>query len=584
MNQEWFEMLDVKKRFYDTAVWIPLRAVHTISSVGKYGHIGHIEEFFGAGTLAVPLKNKSDAEKLGWMDVGISHDHGSYVDSGIYHQSDIYEDYEGKFTGIHLLLAQRGNSDEHGIWHLHQDIVIALGLKREGDIWICPDEGYIDVAHLRRREAGSPYLLEIRAEHLKDYLCAREMALYITSYRNREIVVDNPSFIKWTDNPVSETSKGDRWEGRVIEIHEGGNPYGAKTAVFHVSRTDVDPEEDVPTFDFPTDENTVSKSWTKEDKGRKLYVVQGELWRNEWVNPSALSRRIRGDKSPATVYFITDSSGTRECADTLDKHGRWLWFKPDVIMALAHRRGGALQWYTRDTGGVKCSPDYNVHFGINQLGLINVYAKDISLLPEWQQKVWAGYNVGPDGKVSEELLASQVRAVPASTKAPEAFFNKGIDLVNKITLEKFDFHLFREHEQKSKLLTICHRFRSIDLSGFLSLAKDLARLTTDSIDTSALQTIVKPPKGTKWGSLKSLENVLAKYVEPQKARSLLSPLVGIYELRHADAHLPSSELRESFDLVNVDDNWPFVFQGCMILHTCVSSLYGIAEVLKDKAL
>ena len=253
------------------------------------------------------------------------------------------------------------------------------------------------------------------------------------------------------------------------------------------------------------------------------------------------------------------------------------------MMALAHRRGGALQWYTRDTGGVKCSPDYNIHFGINQLGLINVYAKDISLLPEWQQKVWAGYNVGPDGKVSEELLASQVRAVPASTKAPESFLNKRIDFVNKITLEKFDFKLFREHEQKSKLLTICHRFRSIDLSGFLSLAKDLARLTADSIDTSALQTIVKPPKGTKWGSLKSLENVLAKYVEPQKARSLLSPLVGIYELRHADAHLPSSELKESFDLVNVNDNWPFVFQGHMILHTCVSSLYGIAEVLKDKA-
>lgn len=582
MNQEWFEMLNVKKRFYDTAVWIPLRAIHTISSEGKYGYIGHIEEFFGAGTLAVPLKNKSDAEKLGWMDVGISHEHGSYVDNGVYHQSDIYEDYEGKFTGIHLLLSQRGNSDEYGVWHLHQDLVISLGLKREGDIWVCPDEGYIDVAHLKRREDGSPYLLEIRAEHLKDYLCARDMALYMTSYRNREIVVDNPDFIKWTDNPISETSKGDRWEGRVAEIHEGGNPYGTKTAVFHMSRTDVDPEEDVPTFDFPTDENTVSKSWTKEDKGRKLYVVQGELWRNEWVNPSALSRRIRGDKLPSTVYFITDSSGTLECADTLDKHGRWLWFKPDVIMALVHRRGGALQWYTRNTGGVKCSPDYNIHFGINQLGLINVYAKDISLLPEWQQKVWAGYNVSPDGKVSEELLASQIRAVPASTKAPESLLSNSLDLVNKISIEKFDFQIFREHDQKSQLLKICHRFRSIDLSGFLSLTKDLARLTADSIDTSSLQTIVKPPKGTKWGSLKSLENVIAKYVEPQKARSLLSPLVGIYELRHADAHLPSSELKGSFDLVNVDDTKPFIFQGFMVLHACVSSLYGIAEILKDK--
>jgi hypothetical protein len=581
MNQEWFEMLDIRKRFYDTAVWVPLRAAFDILSEGEYGYIGYKREFFGAGSLAVPLKNKSDTEKLGWMEVGISHDHGSYVDNGKYHQSDIFEDDKGTFTGIHLLLAQRGNSDEHSIWHLHQDIVIALGLKREDDVWVSPDEGYVDVAHLRRREDGSPCLLEIRAEHLKDYLCARDMALYLTSYRTRMIVVDNPSFIKWTDNPISQISKGDRWEGRVIEIHEGGSAYGAKTAIFHASRTDVDPEEDVPTFDFPANENIVSTSWTVEDKGRKLYIIEGELWRNEWVNPSTLSHRIRGDKSPATVYFITDSSGTREDAETLDKHGRWLWFKPDVIMALAHRRGGSLEWYTCDTGGVKCSPDYNIHFGINQLGLINVYAKDISLLPEWQQKIWAGYNVGPDGKVSEELLASQMRAIPARTHAPEPFLSKGIDLANEVTLAKFNFRLFREHEHKSQLLKICHRFRSIDLSGFLSLAKDLARLTADSINTDSLQTIVKPPEGKKWGSLKSLENVLAKYIEPQEARSLLSPLVGIYELRLADAHLPSNTLKESYTLAKVDDTKPFIFQGFMILHMCVSSIYGIAEVLKE---
>jgi len=74
---------------------------------------------------------------------------------------------------------------------------------------------------------------------------------------------------------------------------------------------------------------------------------------------------------------------------------------------------------------VGCSPDYTVHFGINSLGLLNVYAKDIGLLPEWQQRIWAGYNVGPDGKVSKELLASQIDAEPADTQAPEAFLGGG---------------------------------------------------------------------------------------------------------------------------------------------------------------
>lgn len=579
MDQKWFEMQEVRRRFFDNAVWIPLRAAHKIESIGEYGHLGYKEEFFGAGSLAIPVDKKINAEKLDWMDVGIAHEHDSYVEDGKYHPADLYKDYQGEFTGVHLALVQRGNSAEHDEWHLHQDIVIALRLKREGDIWVCPDEGYIDVVRLKREKDGSAYLFEIRSEHLKDYLCARNMALYITSYRNRDEIVRDASHINWSENPYSEDKDKDRWKGRVIEIHEGGNPFGAKTALFHMSRTDVDPEEDVPTFDFPTDENIVSNSWTKEDKGRKLYIVQGELWRNEWVNPGDLSQRIRGDKLPPTVFFITDSSGTRESKETLERHRRWLWFRPGAIMTLSHRRGGSLGWYTRDTGYVGCSPDYKVHFGINRISLVNVYAKDIALLPEWQQRVWAGYNVSPDGGVSEELLSSQMKAVPASTKAPEAFLHKAFDLLNKRSSIKFGFNLFREHEQKDHLLKQCHRFRSIDQFGFFALAKDLARLTADSIDASALQNVVKPPKGTKWGSLKSLENFLSTIVEPQHARSLLSTLVGIFELRHADAHLPGSDLDESLSLVGVDKDIPFVFQGLQILHACVSSLYGIAEAL-----
>jgi hypothetical protein len=73
---------------------------------------------------------------------------------------------------------------------------------------------------------------------------------------------------------------------------------------------------------------------------------------------------------------------------------------------------------------VSCSPDCGVHFGMNRLPLINAYAKDVALLPEWQQRIWAGHNVGPEGGVSEELLASQVRAQPARTQAPEEFLRR----------------------------------------------------------------------------------------------------------------------------------------------------------------
>lgn len=573
-------MPEVRRRTFEKSVWIPLRAINRIEEIGQHGYAGYKSEFFGAGSLAVPIEKKTNAEKLGWMDVGISHSQSGYIQDDEYIPSNVYKDYGSDLIGEHLVLEQRGNSKENTEWHLNQDFVITLGLKREGDVWVRPDEGYIEIAKLYRRGDDSPYLLEVRASHLRDYLCARKMALYITSYRDRVEVVENADHITWKEGLVSENNEMDRWEGRVSEIHEGGMPFGGKTAVFHVARTDVDIDEDVPTFDFPADDVVKSESWTKEHHGRKLYRIKGELWRNEWIDPAPVSPIIRGDETLSTVFFITDAEGTQENKETLVKGSRWLWFRPEVVVALAHRRGGSLSWYTRDTGTVGCSPDYNVHFGINKLGLVNVYAKDIGLLPDWQQKIWAGYNVSPDGKVSEELLASQMKAEPANTQAPEAFLKDGLKLLNVLALQKLGITLLRDHAYIPELIEKSHRFRAIDKAGLYALAKDVARLTADSIDAAAIQTIVSPPKGTKWGSLKSLENLIATKIDPRIARSMLGSLVGVYELRHGDAHLPGEVVDEGLDLIGIDQRLPYVHQGHQLLHSCVSSIYGIADVLR----
>lgn len=576
LNQDWFEMTDVRKRKLDNAVWIPLR-VNSTKSVGEHGHSGFRSETFAVGSVAVLFEEKSEAEKLGWGDLSLAQSHKGRCQGGRYLASDIFDNYRGG-QAIRLVLDQEGNREEPRAWHLHQDFVVTLGLKREGNVWLAIDEGYIEVAHLRVGADDEPDLLEVRAEHLKDYLCARGMALYVSSYRLREEVVDDASHIQWPSNPFArDLDRGDRWEGRLQEIHEGGQPFGGSICVAHLSRTDVDFAEDVPRIS-PGDDAALD-SWTKKYVGRKLHLVRGELWRNEWVEPAKHSPRVRGDELPASVFFTTDSSGTRESRETLIGGGRWLWFRPDVIMDLAHRRGGALWWHTRDTGSVRCSPDYSVHFGVNSLGLVTVYAKDVALLPEWQQRLWAGFNVSPEGGVSEELFAAQAEGNPADTQSPEEFLPKAIELINRIGTEKFGFPLFREHEQFRAVIARAHRFRSIDKNGFFSLAKDLARVTSDTIDASALQKIAPPPKGEKWGSLKSLENVVALHVGKTSAYSLLGPLHGIYNLRHADAHLAGSDLDAAFTLVGVDQKSPFVSQGYQLLHSCVSALHAIAEVL-----
>lgn len=211
---------------------------------------------------------------------------------------------------------------------------------------------------------------------------------------------------------------------------------------------------------------------------------------------------------------------------------------------------------------------------------MNVYAKDIGQLPEWQQQIWDGHNVGPEGKVAEELLASQMKAEPADTLAPVAFLGAGLATLEQLFNEKLAVRLLRPHDAIPHLLSRAHRFRATDKEGLFSLAKDLARLTADRLDSGAIQRFVKPPAGVKWGSLKSLESLLATQVNPEIARIIMGPLVGIYELRHADVHLPSAEGEKALRLAKVEQSSPYVFQGHQLLHACVDSIHDIIEVLR----
>ena len=102
----------------------------------------------------------------------------------------------------------------------------------------------------------------------------------------------------------------------------------------------------------------------------------------------------------------------------------------------------------------------------------------------------------------------------------------------------------------------------------------------DSIDIAALQEIAAPPKSEKWGSLKSLEKVLATVCSPEEARRALTPLVGTYQLRLADAHLPGSELAEAIKLAGIDGSSPALHQGQTLIANCASAAMAIATLLE----
>ena len=579
MGQAWFQMDHLRRRDLSRSVWIPLRSV-TTDETGRIGYLGYRSEFYGVGTIAVNVEQRTSASGLTWADIGVSHNHFGCVENDTYLPADSYEDYRSTVRGLHLVLDQDGEGDHPSVWHLHQDIIVTLGLMREGDVWIRPREGYTDVARLRKRVDGTPYLLEIRASHIRDYLCARGMALYVTSYRGRVEIADSRSHITWTESESTDEQSDSRWRGSVTEIHEGGMPFGSQALVIHVERTDVDPEEDVPQLDGPpTDVNVISQSRTLRRKGPRLYRIEGELWRTEWIEPAVHSPIVRHDTVLPTVFFITDAEGNTESRTTLEHGRRWLWFRPEVVCALAHRRGGTLTWYTRDTGGVGFSPGSVVHFGVNPLGLVNVYAKDIALLDEWAQRIWSGHNVGPDGGVSNELMDAQAKGVPSETKAPEAFLESTLLQFDKSFGTLFGERILREHNYVPDLIAEAHRFRVTGKEGLFSLSKDLTRLFIDRLDVTLLRKLTSPPNELR--SLKRLEKLLAMKFQEKNAREALGPLVGIYELRHGDAHLPSAEYANAMSLVGIDQEAPYVVQGYQLMHSFVSTLTTIWQMLQD---
>jgi hypothetical protein len=584
VDSNWFLFSDLRRKFLQQDTWIPLRALQDLKRERRFGEVGYLHESFNCGSLAIPIEHRELGEQLGWSEIGIGHDTRCYADEEGYKQADQYL-LDGSINGprgIELVIDQHFGWSNR-IWHLNQDLILALNLRQEGDVWVSSDEGYIDVVRLLRDEEGQPVRMDIRTEQLRDYLAARRMALRIAWYRDRDSIFRSVEHIEWRENPPSRSELNYKFIARCDEMREGVG-FG-KGVILTVQRTDVYPDDDVPEFGPENNENTVAESRAFGREGPVVYRVEGEIWSEEWVEPANHSVRVRGDEVPSTTSFIVDASGNSMSADELDDEdiGRYLWFRPQVIPNLICRRGVNWRWYTRDTGGIEVSYGYKIHFGLNALGLINVYAYDIGKLPEWQRRIWQGFNISPEGGVSSELLDAQFRVQPADTLAPESHLAEGRQSIDDLFRARFGVPLFRSLSSEGEIIKSLHRFRALDQVGVFALAKDITRVFIESINVPELHKIAPPEKkGVGTGSLKSLERVLATIVDANKARYALGLLVGIYELRLADAHLQSSQIDEAFKLAYVEKSGPPLKQGLQMLNNVMVTIQDLYLILELK--
>jgi len=581
MDEKWFEMKDLKSRNPDKSVWVTLRSEKEDSNSIKYGEAGYKSEFIGVSTLMIPLDSKEVIKNLEWSNAGLSLNHGLNYLWGKYEPVELFNAED--FTATHLVINQNfDNTLDDNVWHLNQDLVVNLCLKREGDDWVCTRRAYDVAVKLERDKEGNPVSIKIKNEYLKDYLCARHSGLFVTSYYSRDLILSYKINLVPNMDNIQEIVGKDIYEFRIREIHEGGMPFGEKIAISHVGRTDVNEDDDIPDMTAPpSDDNVVSSFSNKYAKADKLYHMVAELWKNSWINPAKKSALVLGEEVDFEFLYIVDESGERMSNKELSQGRRWLWFRPEVINNILSKRGSMLSWYTAHTGSIACAPSFGIHFGVNPLGYVNIFAKDIAILPHWQQQIWYAFNASPEGGISKELLSSQVKAVVADTLAPEPFLQKFIIELNELTQDRYSFLLFTQHNAVDELIKRIHRFRAVDDTKLLALAKDVTRFTVDRINQKALKSYLNNSEYKKYRGLKLLERFIATRIKDEHAIKLMTPLFGINELRNSDAHLPSSKLELYFSQAGVSLEDSHITQAYELLRNLVDHLYLIKKVLSS---
>lgn len=582
MDQDWILQKKETRRTFSKSTWVPLRA-SVENENGNVKNIGYSNEFFGCGSVAFSPENREIAEKLSWGDIGLSRTIAPYAyEDGFY--STIYEyQYNDKEPiGVHLVLELPLPVVGGRQWILSPDLVAALRLIKEGDNWVRPEENFVVVAREILDEKGEQRLIEIKREYLLDYLAARNLALRLSYYRQR---VENVASLETSDYAGIESHQEERDGGRYeLLVRDINDVFGGSWAMFRTWRTDVDEEDDAPVMVPETNENTDYESSQGQKGGYKGVRVEGEFWRDEWIDHQGTSTRVRGDADNNLPQFIVETDGTRLPSAELNSEdiGRWLWFRTSIINELLELRGFSLGWYTAETGGIKSTSGYSIHFGINSSDLITVYAYDIARLPAWEQHIWAAHNVVPDGKVSSELLESQVKAQPASTHAVEDLFFEVMAMLENGFRDTFGVPLFTHDINHSEVLKHISRFASKDQASLLRLAKELVRVFSDRLDVRELRKLSIHSNKDKLGSNKLLEDVLAQKVGPEKARKIFGPIAGAYDMRVGDAHPTSSKIGDALKLAGVDDSSSYLRQGEQLISNFGQSIWWIGKLLFGK--
>ena len=562
--QVWFEMSDVKGDTYGDGEWIPLWAYLVVNN-GEMFSSSYEEEIYRVRTLFAPLTNKSSLFER-WLDLDSDAvfpcvDHGHYCKPGVYYL-DSRNGFEGGEYSVFSYSTVSGKTSD---LQLNQDFISALKLVQQGSCWVRPCEADLVVIKMEKSDDGKICSVMVRTEFLRDYLCARGMGLYIEEFRYRQMNDVDGRFIGWKDAPNKE----------LRTTQDGNGKYIWKGWLF--KHLDRDRWEEVKS----TNGKVLSES--------QYYRVEGQLWRQFWINPSAKSERVAGD-DPEFDYYVKPS-GERHVISSLDddEYGHvYLFFKSDLVKhALA--AGAKIVWDARDVFSIVFSSGERVMFGISKSGSCFCISADIARLESWEQCIVHDDNIRAEEQreyIDSELFRNQMMCEFLSTTAPENEFPKLLEKLGRSFLERTGHVLWQTIDGEDLVLSSVSRFCSTDQDGYVQLGKYLTKSLIERLNAGSLKSFINRRMETaQLGTISLLAASLTCIDDKIAWCKTVDFMRKINSLRQIDAHIMSTaDIEQRINAVPMLNDASWIERGARLIDYANQGIMGILSALERKGL
>ena len=572
--KDWLLMRDIIEEDLSNKTWITLLSYIPTKNRIILGYEGYQREYDCIKSIIVKNSMLKKVESLQLTKIWLSGNHQPSAYKKSYTTLQEFSDYHSKIKGQFIVHQREHPFTSEIEISISEDLIYALDLYKKGRCYYNPHEDDDKAIEIYDNLPNNGYWVRIKKEYILDYLSARNMSLLIDRYFERQY----DTSVSYFDEDINELKNLMSFNLRNNRILTNGNVPGSSTMIMKAAYKDVDLQKDIPEYALGENVEVETKEIKHEGEGINHFFA--EFRRLFILKNNNISVRIRRDEVKQSNKFYVDNTNKKVISEELLTKIQFLWFKPEIIKLLLESKYCHLIWHTKETGSVG-NIESSIWFGVNSIGLINIFAKDIVELPEYYQNKWVAFNCPPNGGVSKELLMAQIQADPAGTKAAEKLFNIATKEFEQTLEAKFGEDIFTDHADFLFAERLINRFQAISKEDCFTLCKNINRYITERLNKEILKKHT-PEMNNTVGTLKRLEKLLMN--KNENGSKIISPLFVVYDMRIVDSHYISNDSEKLFlrlgikKIPNEISNFIGIAERIILL--VAKCLHEISEVLK----